>query len=209
MSKNKASSKSSKAWLKAHFSDQYVKASQKAGYRSRAIYKLISLQEKDHLLKPGQVVVDLGAAPGGWSQYAAEAVQPNGRVFALDCLMMDPINHVEFLQGDFTQDDVLEAFLAQLGDDKVDVVLSDLAPNFSGMNAVDQPRSIYLAEIALDFALRVLSPGGSFAAKVFQGDGFDAFHRELRQHFSKVVTRKPPASRARSREVYLVGKNRI
>ena len=171
---------------------------------TRACYKLLELQEKDRLIRPGMTVVDLGSAPGGWSQVAADLVGHKGRVVASDILHMDNLAGVEFIQGDFTEDAVFEQILAAIGEDAVDVVVSDMAPNMSGMTAVDQPKSMYLVELALDMARRVLSPGGSFVAKVFQGEGFDQLFRDARGSFDKVLTRKPKASRPRSREVYLV-----
>ncbi len=195
---------SSKAWLKEHRDDPYVQRAQREGYRSRACYKLLELHEKDRLFRPGMAVVDLGSAPGGWSQVAAELVGHRGRVIASDILPMDNLAGVEFIPGDFTEDGVFEAILAAIGDQPIDLVISDMAPNLSGMNAVDQPRSMYLVELALNMACRVLAPGGSFVAKVFQGEGFDALIRDARAVFGKVSTRKPQASRPRSREVYLV-----
>jgi 23S rRNA (uridine2552-2'-O)-methyltransferase len=200
-------SKSSRQWLDRHFKDEYVKRAQQQGVRSRAAFKLEEIQERDLVLKPGQTVVDLGAAPGGWSQMARRIVGESGRVLALDILPMEPLPDVEFLQGDFREQGVLDALLDRLGEKKVDVVISDMAPNVSGMSAVDQPRAIYLCEIALDLARQILQPGGSFVVKVFQGEGFDQFHRDLRASFGRVVTRKPKASRAKSREVYLVAGN--
>jgi 23S rRNA (uridine2552-2'-O)-methyltransferase len=192
--------------LKEHREDPYVQRARKAGYRSRACYKLLELQEKDRLIQPGMTVLDLGSAPGGWSQVAAELVGPSGRVIASDILPMEGLAGVEFVQGDFTEDEVFERLLAAIGGDPVDLVISDMAPNLSGMNAVDQPRSMYLAELALEMARRVLVPGGCFVAKVFHGEGFDDLVREARAVFDKVLTRKPAASRPRSREVYLVAK---
>ncbi len=203
MAKKKSSSK---AWLKEHRDDPYVQQAQREGYRSRACYKLLELQEKDRLIRPGMTVVDLGSAPGGWSQVAADLVGHKGRVVASDILPMDALAGVEFIQGDFTEDSVFEQILAAIGDEGVDLVISDMAPNMSGMTAVDQPRSMYLVELALDMACRVLSPGGSFVAKVFQGEGFDTLFRDTRDAFDKVLTRKPQASRPRSREVYLVAR---
>ncbi len=197
---------SSKAWLKEHRDDPYVQLAQKEGYRSRACYKLKELQDKDRLLRPGMTVVDLGSAPGGWSQVAVEHVGERGRVVASDILPMDSLADVEFIQGDFTEDAVFERILAALDGSAVDVVISDMAPNMSGVNAVDQPRSMYLVELALDMARQVLAPGGSFVAKVFQGEGFDELIRDARVSFGKVLTRKPAASRPRSREVYLVAR---
>ncbi|WP_163832341.1 23S rRNA (uridine(2552)-2'-O)-methyltransferase RlmE [Spartinivicinus ruber] len=199
-------SKSSNRWLQEHFSDQFVKQSQKDGYRSRASYKLLEIQQKDRLFKPGMAVVDLGAAPGGWTQVAAELVGDSGKVVASDILPMDPIADVSFVQGDFTEETVLEDILAAIGAEKVDLVISDMAPNMSGMKAVDQPKAMYLAELALDLSLQVLKPKGDFLTKVFQGEGFDQYFKAMREAFASVVTRKPLASRSRSREVYLLGK---
>ncbi|MFM9271527.1 23S rRNA (uridine(2552)-2'-O)-methyltransferase RlmE [Halomonas elongata] len=190
--------------MKEHFEDRYVQQSWQDGYRSRASYKLLALDEKDRLLRPGMTVIDLGAAPGGWSQVAAEKVGDEGRVIASDILEMDALAGVDFVQGDFTEDSVLEEILARIGDRPVDLVMSDMAPNMSGMAAIDQPQAMYLVELALDLARQTLSPGGVFLAKVFQGEGFDAYLKELRASFKRVVTRKPEASRARSREVYLL-----
>ena len=198
---------SSKAWLKEHRDDPYVQRAQREGYRSRACYKLLELQDKDRLIRPGMTVVDLGSAPGGWSQVAVEQVGHKGRVIASDILPMDSLAGVEFIQGDFTEDQVFEQILAAIGDKSVDLVISDMAPNLSGVNAVDQPRSMYLVELALDLTRQVLAPGGSFVAKVFQGEGFDELIRETRQLFTRVLTRKPQASRPRSREVYLVARD--
>ncbi len=201
-----ARSKSSHRWLREHFNDPYVKDAQKAGWRSRASFKLLELNEKDRLLRPGQLVVDLGAAPGGWSQVAAKEVGVKGRVVASDILPMDALEDVEFIQGDFTEEAVLQSILAALGGSKADLVISDMAPNMSGVADVDQPKSMYLVELALEMAREVLKPGGVFVCKVFQGEGFDELIKECRTSFSKVVTRKPSASRPRSREVYLVAK---
>jgi 23S rRNA (uridine2552-2'-O)-methyltransferase len=197
---------SSKAWLKEHRDDPYVQQAQREGYRSRACYKLLELQEKDRLIRPGMTVVDLGSAPGGWSQVAVDLVGHKGRVVASDILHMDNLAGVDFIQGDFTEDAIFEQILATIGGDPVDIVISDMAPNMSGVTAVDQPRSIYLVELALDMARRVLAPGGSFVAKVFHGEGFDELFRDTRQSFDKLLTRKPRASRPRSREVYLVAR---
>ncbi|NLY59132.1 MAG: 23S rRNA (uridine(2552)-2'-O)-methyltransferase RlmE [Gammaproteobacteria bacterium] len=201
-----ARSKTSKGWLKEHFDDPYVKRAQKDGYRSRASYKLLEIQEKDRLLRPGMTVLDLGAAPGGWSQVASRLIGEKGRIIASDILPMDSIADVNFIQGDFTEDEVFEAILAAIGDQPVDLVISDMAPNMSGTPAVDQPRAMYLCELALDMAGRVLRPGGDFLIKVFHGEGFDEYFREMRGQFDKLVTRKPGASRDRSRETYLLGK---
>lgn len=200
-------SKSSRRWLDRHFNDAYVKQAQKEGYRSRAAFKLLELQEKDRLLKPGQVVVDLGAAPGGWSQVAERLVGDKGRVVALDILPMDSIAGVDFIQGDFREEEPLQQLRDLLAGQPVDLVISDMAPNVSGVNAVDQPRAMYLCELALEFAREVLRPGGGFVVKVFQGEGFDQYVREMRSSFRRVVTRKPDASRSKSREVYLVAGN--
>ncbi|MCW8847341.1 MAG: 23S rRNA (uridine(2552)-2'-O)-methyltransferase RlmE [Sedimenticola sp.] len=200
-------SKSSQQWLDRHFNDEYVKRAQIDGYRSRASYKLLELQDKDRLLAPGQVVVDLGAAPGGWSQVALKLVGEKGRVFALDILEMEPISGVDFIQGDFRDDAVLAQFHSLLAGRPVDLVISDMAPNVSGMSAVDQPRAMYLCELALEYAREVLRPGGSFVVKVFQGEGFDQYVKEMRSSFAKVATRKPAASRSQSREVYLVARS--
>lgn len=199
-----ARSKSSHNWLQEHFDDQYVRKAQQEGYRSRASYKLIELIEKDNLIQPGMTVVDLGAAPGGWSQVAARAVGDQGCVIASDILEMDPVAGVEFIQGDFTEDDVYQALLSSIGDRPVDLVISDMAPNMSGMAAVDQPAAMYLVELALDMAQTILKPGGGFVAKIFHGEGFDEYVKGVRQAFSRVVMRKPKSSRARSRETYLV-----
>lgn len=198
--------KSSQNWLKRHFDDPYVKEAQKAGYRSRAVFKLLEIQQKDRILSPGRVVVDLGSAPGGWSQVAVPLVGKQGAVIALDILPMEPIENVTFIQGDFTEQTVHERLLAVIEGRKVDLVLSDMAPNISGMKAVDQPRGMYLAELALDFAKSVLKAKGDFVTKIFQGEGFDDYLKQLRTSFDKVVIRKPKASRAESREVYLIAK---
>jgi 23S rRNA (uridine2552-2'-O)-methyltransferase len=202
-----AGSKTSANWLKEHFDDRFVQRSWQEGYRSRASYKLLALDEKDRLLRPGMTVIDLGAAPGGWSQVAAEKVGHEGLVIASDILEMDALAGVEFIQGDFTEAVVLEAILVALGDRPVDLVMSDMAPNMSGMAAIDQPQAMYLVELALDLARQTLRPGGTFLAKVFQGEGFDDYLKALRGSFRRVVTRKPEASRARSREVYLLAED--
>ncbi|ABE60426.1 23S rRNA (uridine(2552)-2'-O)-methyltransferase RlmE [Chromohalobacter israelensis] len=204
MARSSHTSKSSASWLKEHFDDRYVQRSWQDGYRSRASYKLLELDAKDALLKPGMTVIDLGAAPGGWSQIAADKVGDKGCVIASDILEMDALAGVTFVQGDFTEMEVLEQILVALEGRRVDLVMSDMAPNMSGMAAIDQPQAMYLVELALDLARQTLSPGGRFLAKVFQGEGFDAYLKELRGSFRKVVTRKPEASRARSREVYLL-----
>jgi 23S rRNA (uridine2552-2'-O)-methyltransferase len=202
-----ARSKSSRQWLDRHFGDDYVKRAQREGYRSRAVFKLQEIQEKDRLLKRGQVVVDLGAAPGGWSQLASEIVGPDGLVLALDILAMDPLPGVVVIQGDFGEPEPLESLKVILAGREVDLVISDMAPNVSGMAAVDQPRSMYLCELALDFARETLRTGGDFLVKVFQGAGFDEYLQELRRSFGRVTVRKPRASRPRSREVYIVARN--
>lgn len=191
--------------MKEHFDDPYVKKSQKDGYRSRAVYKLEELDQKYKLLGKGVTVVDLGAAPGGWSQYAAYKMGSQGKIFALDILEMDPLPDVDFIQGDFREEAVLNQLLDKIGERKADLVLSDMAPNMSGVDAVDQPRGMYLCELALELAQTVLAKGGNYVVKVFQGEGFDEYIRQCRQLFDKVLIRKPDASRGRSREVYVVG----
>lgn len=199
-------SKSSGNWLKEHFDDVYVKKAQEDGWRSRAAYKLLEIQEKDQLIRPGMTVLDLGAAPGGWSQVAAKLAGDNGLVIASDILEMDPIAGVEFLQGDFREQEVYQQLLDIIKNRPVDLVISDMAPNMSGMNAVDQPRAMYLCELALDMAQQVLKKNGDFLVKVFQGEGFDEYRKQIQQPFTKLITRKPDASRARSKEVYLLAK---
>ncbi len=201
-----ARSKSSNRWMQEHFDDKYVKQSRADGYRSRASYKLVEINQKDKLIKPGMCVVDLGSAPGGWSQVAAKAVGDHGRVVASDILEMDGMANVEFIQGDFTEDSVYEEILVAIGDGGADLVISDMAPNMSGMSAVDQPKAMYLVELALDMAKQILHPGGSFVAKVFQGEGFDPYIKDVKDSFQKCMIRKPDSSRARSREVYVVAK---
>ncbi|HCM04749.1 MAG TPA: 23S rRNA (uridine(2552)-2'-O)-methyltransferase RlmE [Oceanospirillales bacterium] len=201
-----ARSKSSNDWMDEHFNDHYVMKAKEEGYRSRACYKLMELDDKDKLIKPGMTVVDLGSAPGGWSQVAARRVGDHGLVVASDILPMDGIAGVTFLQGDFTEETVFDELMRVIGNRPVDLVISDMAPNMSGMSAVDQPSAMYLVELALDMARQVLKPGGNYAAKVFQGEGFDEYLKDMRSSFQKVVTRKPESSRARSREVYLVAK---
>jgi len=191
--------------LKEHFDDEYVRRSQEDGYRSRASYKLLEIQDKDRLIRRGMKVVDLGAAPGGWSQVAADLVGDDGSVIACDLLAMDSMAGVQFIRGDFTEEAVLAEILAAIGDEGADLVISDMAPNISGMKDIDQPRVMYLAELALDLARSVLKPGSYLLVKVFQGEGFDQLQREMRSSFKTVKTRKPKASRARSREVYLLG----
>lgn len=199
-----ARTKTSKQWLKEHFEDEYVKRSQELGYRSRASFKLLEIQDKDRLIRPGMTVVDLGAAPGGWSQVAARLVGAKGRVLASDILPVDPLPGVEFIQGDFTEEAVLAKLLDALGDEGADLVISDMAPNMSGMKGVDQPRAMYLAELALDLARSVLAPGAYFLVKVFHGEGLETYQADLRASFDKVKVRKPAASRARSSEIYLL-----
>ena len=201
-------SKSSRRWLERHFNDEYVKRAQQEGYRSRAVYKLLEIQEKDRLLQPGQRVADLGAAPGGWSQVAVRLVGDKGRVLALDVLPMDPVPGVTFIQGDFREVEPLAQLREALGSEALDLVLSDMAPNMSG-TAADQPRLIYLCELALDFALQHLRPGGTLAVKTFPGKGFDAHLKTLRRHFRQVMSRKPKSSRSESRELYLVARDLI
>jgi len=190
--------------LREHFDDPYVQRARAEGRRSRASFKLEEVQAKDCLINRGDVVVDLGAAPGGWTELATKWVGKSGRVFALDRLSMDPVANARIMAGDFTEDSVLEQLMQLLGDRRVDVVLSDMAPNMSGNRSIDQPRAMYLCELALDFARQTLNPGGSFFVKAFQGEGFDTFFRGLRADFSDLKTRKPDASRPRSRETYLL-----
>lgn len=197
---------SSKAWLKEHREDPYVQQALRDGYRSRACYKLLELHEKDRLLRTGMTVLDLGSAPGGWSQVAAERVGNSGRVIASDILPMEALPGVTSIEGDFTEELVFERIVAALDGSLIDLVISDMAPNMSGVVAVDQPRAMYLAELALDMARQVLAPGGAFVAKVFQGEGFDEVFQQAKGVFRQVLTRKPKASRPRSREVYLVAK---
>ena len=200
-----ARSKSSNNWLREHFDDYWVKLSQEKGYRARSAFKLEELHEKDSLLNNVTTVVDLGCAPGGWCQVARRLTANKVRIIGMDILEMEPIDGVEFIQGDFREESVLNALLNLVGTDKIDLVMSDIAPNLSGMFAVDQPRIIYLAELALDFCLQCLKPNGNFTVKLFQGEGFDDYLSELRKNFKKVVMRKPKSSRPRSREVYAVG----
>jgi 23S rRNA (uridine2552-2'-O)-methyltransferase len=201
-----AHSKSSQRWLKEHHADDFVKLARLLNYRSRSVFKLKEIDERDQLLKAGASVLDLGAAPGGWSQYAVQKIGASGKVIALDVLEIEPIPGVDFIQGDFREDSVVDRLLGTLAHRKLDVILSDMAPNQSGQDEIDQPRSIYLAELALEMTPRSLAAGGSFLVKVFQGTGFDQYCREVRQVFSRVVIRKPKASRPRSREVFLLAK---
>lgn len=203
-----ARSKSSKRWLSEHFDDPYVKQAHQQGLRGRAAFKLIELHEKYGLIRKGMCVVDLGSAPGSWSQIARQHVGPQGRVIALDILEMPPLEHVEFILGDFTEEQPLRALEALLGNSRPELVLSDMAPNISGVSAADQPRAMYLAELALSFADQWLKPGGDFLCKLFQGEGCDEFIRQCRSGFEKLVIRKPKASRPRSREVYILGRGR-
>lgn len=200
-----ARSKSSQRWLREHFDDHWVARAQAEGYRSRASFKLLAINDKDKLFRPGMTVLDLGAAPGGWSQVAARLVGSRGTIVASDILAMDAIADVTFVQGDFREQDVYERILACIGDRKVDLVMSDMAPNMSGNRAVDLPRVMYLAELALEMAVSVLSPEGRFLVKVFQGEGFDQYRQALQRTFRRVVSRKPDASRPRSPEVYQLG----
>lgn len=201
-----AKGNSSNRWLNEHFSDAYVKKAQEMGLRSRAVFKLEEIDQKDHLVKPGHLVLDLGAAPGGWSEYALKRVGRTGQVIALDLLEMDPIPGVHFIQGDFSEDSTYKALSQVIGDKPVNLVLSDIAPNMSGSKAVDQPRAMYLAELVLECAKETLSPDGAMLIKLFQGEGFDAYVRDVKSVFKSVAIRKPKASRPRSREVYLLAR---
>lgn len=194
--------------MQEHVNDEFVKKAQRDGYRARAAYKLIEIDDKDHLIKPGMTIVDLGAAPGSWSQVAVERLKGNGRVIALDLLDMQPLAGVEFIQGDFREDAVLQQLENFLAGKQVDLVIADMAPNISGISIVDQSRAAYLTELALEFSMKWLKPGGHFLVKVFAGSGFDEILKNMRDHFEKVVTRKPKASRDRSSEVYLLGLKR-
>lgn len=199
--------KTSKAWMQQHVNDPYVQQAKHLGYRARSAFKLLEIDAKDHLLKPCMVVVDLGATPGGWSQIAAQKVGERGRVIALDLLEMVGLPGVTFIQGDFTEDATLATLVDKLAGQPVDLVISDMAPNISGIVLADQARGFYLAELALDFAVKHLKPGGGFLVKVFQGGDFDAYLKTVRAHFKHVTIRKPEASRSKSSEVYLVGKD--
>jgi 23S rRNA (uridine2552-2'-O)-methyltransferase len=201
-----ARSDSSKKWLQEHFNDVYVKKAQAEGYRSRAVYKLKEIDEKERLLKPGMTVVDLGAAPGGWTQYVTQKLDGRGTIIALDILPMDAFPEVEFILGDFREDEVLQQLINLIPPRSVDVLLSDMAPNMSGNSGVDIPRAMYLVELAVDFGNKMLKPGGTMLMKIFHGTGFDEIVKEVRKHFEKVVIRKPQASRSRSRETYLLAK---
>ena len=198
--------KSSKRWLQEHFDDVYVKKAQAEGYRSRAVYKLKEVDEKELLLKPGMTVVDLGAAPGGWTQYVSERLNGKGHIVALDILPMDALPDVNFIQGDFREDTVLQELLNLIPERSVDLLLSDMAPNMSGSTAIDIPRAMYLVELAFDFAEKMLKPGGSMLIKIFHGSGFDELVKQARASFERVVIRKPSASRSRSKETYLLAK---
>jgi 23S rRNA (uridine2552-2'-O)-methyltransferase len=203
-----AKSSSSKHWLKEHFDDPWVKKAKDAGYRSRASFKLLEIQQKDKLLKPGMIVVDLGSAPGGWSQIAVGLVKPAGKVIASDILEMEEVPDVDFIQGDFTEEVCFQQILTAVGGKPVDLVISDMAPNLSGMNDIDQPRSMHLIDLAVDFAEQTLRPGGSLLMKVFQGEGFNELLVTLKASYATVLTRKPEASRARSRELYLLARDK-
>jgi len=198
--------RTSNAWLREHVNDPYVQRAKAEGYRSRASFKLMEIDDKDHLIRPGSIVVDLGATPGGWSQVAAQRMNGKGRVIALDLLEMDPLRGVDFICGDFRDDTVLAQVEAMLAGRKAGLVLSDMAPNMSGIPLSDQARIIHLAELGLEFSRNWLQPDGAFLVKVFQGSGYEEFVREMRQVFTSVATRKPDASRDRSAEVYLLGK---
>jgi len=199
--------KSSRRWLKEHFDDPYVKKAHHEGLRSRAVFKLMEIQTRDRLVKPGMTVIDLGASPGGWSQLLVKWVGKHGRVLALDILPMEPIVGVEFILGDFNEETLVQELLQKINHTAVDWVFSDIAPNLSGIDSVDQPRSIELAELVLDFAISVIKAEGGMLIKVFQGEGFDAFLAKIKLHFKKVAIRKPKASRDRSREVYILARN--
>ncbi len=201
-----ARTKSSSRWMQEHFDDEYVKLAQKQGFRSRAVFKLKEIQEKDHILKPGMRIVDLGAAPGGWSQYAKQLLGNQCQIIALDILDIEPIDGVEFIQGDFREATVFDRLMAALDGKRVDLVMSDMAPNMSGSKGVDQPRSLYLGELALEMAEAVLAKDGAFLVKLFQGEGFETYCRQVRQLFANVLIRKPKASRPRSNEVYLLAR---
>ncbi|MEJ0038122.1 MAG: RlmE family RNA methyltransferase [Gammaproteobacteria bacterium] len=201
-----ARTKSSASWLSRHLSDPFVKQAQKDGYRSRSAYKLTELNEKDKLIRPGMRIMDLGSAPGGWSQVAGKLVGAKGRVLATDILPMDAIKNVDFIQGDFTEDAVVQQVLDWVGGDKFDLIISDIAPNITGIASADQASTIYFLELALDTVCKTLKPGATFVAKMFQGSGSDEYLKQLRAHFSKVTIRKPAASRKESSEVYLVAK---
>ena len=193
-------------WARRHLNDPWVKKAVSQGYRSRAVYKFQEIDEQDKLVKPGMVVVDLGSAPGGWSQWLSQKMQHHAKIVATDILPMDALPDVTFVQGDFTEQAVFDELLAVMDGERADLVISDMAPNMSGMDAIDQPKAMYLVELALDLAINVLRKNGSFVCKAFQGAGFQEWHETIRQNFSVVKSRKPKASRARSREVYIVAK---
>lgn len=197
--------KTSKQWMREHINDPFVQMAQKDGYRSRAAYKLLEIDERDQLIKPGMVVVDLGATPGGWSQVVGNKIKGNGKVIALDILPFQPLPYVDFIQGDFREDEVLAKLEAKLNGQEIGLVISDMAPNISGVVSADQARAMYLAELALDFATTHLKSDGAFLVKVFQGVGFEEYLKLMRQRFTKVIARKPKASRDRSSEQYLLG----
>jgi 23S rRNA (uridine2552-2'-O)-methyltransferase len=199
-------SKSSQRWLKEHFSDRFVKQSKEEGYRSRAVYKLMEIQKRDAVIKPGMTVIDLGAAPGSWSQLISDWIGEKGQVIALDILLMPPLPRVDFIQGDFREASVFDALLKAAHKQKIDVIVSDIAPNTSGVPSVDQPRAIFLAELSVLLAQKILKPGGTLVVKVFQGEGYEDFLKLLRTSYHTVNVRKPDASRDRSREYYLVAK---
>lgn len=200
--------RTSKGWMQEHVNDEYVKRAQRDGYRARAAYKLIEIDDKDRLIKPGMVVVDLGSTPGSWSQVVSQRLKGQGKIIALDILDMQPVPGVHFIQGDFREQAVLEQLEASLGESRVDLVIADMAPNISGISDVDQANAMYLTELALEFSCKWLKPGGAFLVKVFNGSGFEEIVRNMRQDFEKVATRKPKASRDRSSEVYLLGSGR-
>jgi len=200
--------KKSKVWMQQHVNDPYVQQAKKEGWRSRAVFKLQEIDEKDHLLKPGMTVVDLGATPGSWSQYAVKRIQPGGRMIALDLLEMDPLAGVDFIQGDFREESVLEQLKSALAGRQVDLVLSDMAPNMTGIAATDGAQVMLLAELTLDFARDHLKPGGALLVKVFQGAGFMELRKALREGFATLTTRKPAASKDRSAELYLLAKQK-
>lgn len=204
----KKRSASSHQWLREHFTDPYVKEAQRLGYRSRAAFKLLELNERDHFIKPGMCIVDLGAAPGGWSQIAKQLLKGQGKIIALDILPMAPIEGVDFIQGDFHEESTLEQLVQLIGKQPIDLVMSDIAPNMTGIDGVDQPRAMLLVELAYDFARQHLKVGGDFLVKVFQGPGFDALLKAIKQDFMQVYLRKPKASRNRSAEIYLLARNK-
>lgn len=200
--------KNNNGWMERHLNDSYVKKSIADGYRSRAAYKIIELNEKDKLFKSGMTVVDLGAAPGGWSQVASDKIGEGGRIIALDLLQMDSFAQVEFIQGDFREDAIFEKLMELLNGDSVDLVISDMAPNITGQRVIDQSKSMYLVELALDFALQVLKPGGDFVTKAFEGAGMAEYRKQVQSHFASSFNRKPGSSRSESRELFIVGKGR-